>query len=406
MSAGANPTDVNLSPDGDRVAGWLYDGTILAPESPAIVDLFRSLAYLCGVERLGEGNSGLTSKIGEYDHYVFVLIDGMGTNNRPFFPEGGFFESHMEGELRSIFPSTTSAALTSLASGVWPAEHGITGWYTHLPDRAITVLPLRDIERLTETNLAKHDVHIDSIIEAESYLPEFTRDATSFLLKRIARGRYARWASGGSPIKVFRNEPQAVRRVARSVRSARGRTYTYLYFTGVDHESHSHGWGRDVPVKVLRLIDKQLGWLRDALGESVRIIVTADHGHINVPEETHFLMKAGEPILSDLDCPPSGESRAPILHVKPGREDSVRGLFGEICKDAFALITPEDVEALGLYGPAPLSPAARSRLGSFVGVTRGADAMEFVPAGRESIGLIGMHGGLSADEMSVPLIIA
>ena len=127
------------------------------------MDLFHAMASLCGSgpSELPPEANRLREEIGEARHYLFILLDGLGMNLRNHYPRHGFFNSHFHRELRAIFPSTTTSVLVSLATGLWPAEHGITGWFTHLPAAGFTFVPLLFSERFTEAPLSDLglDVH-------------------------------------------------------------------------------------------------------------------------------------------------------------------------------------------------------------------------------------------------------
>ena len=141
--------------------GWMRH---VPPRSGACsMDLFHAMASLCGNGpfELPPEASRLREEIGEARHYLFILLDGLGTNLRDYYPKRGFFNSHFHRELRAMFPSTTTSVLVSLATGLWPAEHGIIGWFTHLPAAGFTSVPLLFNERFTSTPLSDlgFDVH-------------------------------------------------------------------------------------------------------------------------------------------------------------------------------------------------------------------------------------------------------
>lgn len=397
-----------LTAAGLALIKWIEEGKIVAPGPPGLVDLVRAVALLCGSNSF-ENNEPVRSiarDIGEHDHYVFVLVDGMGMNLLPRFPENGFLSSHLLREISAVFPSTTAAALTVLATGRQPAENGITGWFTHLPGFDVTSLPLRHVDRGKEGNLAKRRIHTVDIIPSNPIFRDFNRQVTIFHHKKIAEGQYARWAADGKRIKRFGDVNRTINRISRRIKRAAAPSYTYLYLSQLDHESHKHGWDSDTVNDVLRDIDEQLSLLKESVGSRAKIIVTADHGHINVPQEKHMELQHDDSLLRLLECPPSGESRVPIYHGRSGQERALADELSERWGEGFIFITPDDVEATNLYGDAPLHSLTRSRLGTYIGLSADPSAIEYIPKGKTSVGHIGMHGGLSAEEMRVPLILA
>ena len=133
--------------DVPRLLAAFEEGLLVRPDAEVAntVDLARAVGTLCGVEGLEPGTNGrrIAEIIGEHAHVVFVMVDGLGMNLVEREAPDEFFRSHTVMELRSVFPSSTAPALTSLATGLWPAEHAVPGWYTYLPAYGLTatILP-------------------------------------------------------------------------------------------------------------------------------------------------------------------------------------------------------------------------------------------------------------------------
>jgi hypothetical protein len=102
--------------------------------------------------------------------------------------------------------------------------------------------------------------------------------------------------------------------------------------------------------------------------------------------------------------PPTGDGRTPFFHVASGQYDAFEEAFRAAHGDRFALLTIHEVEDLGLFGPMPLSTEMRRRAGDFVGIAFGQAVLLYEPSDKEP--LRGYHGGLTPDEMRVPLVLA
>jgi predicted AlkP superfamily pyrophosphatase or phosphodiesterase len=63
-------------------------------------------------------------------HIVFILCDGMGNSilRNTLHQQSFFNRNNQQQRLRAVFPSTTPAALTTLATATWPGRHGMPGW--------------------------------------------------------------------------------------------------------------------------------------------------------------------------------------------------------------------------------------------------------------------------------------
>lgn len=396
------------SPAVKKLESWFDQEIIVPPTGCSAVHLYRALASLCGYSGFKDDRhtNKLKHRIGKHKHYLFVLIDGLGTNHIGILPKNGFLEKQLAGEMKSVFPSTTATALTSFASCLWPSDHGIVGWNTHLPDRGITILPLKASERISRSPVRRYGFSLSSIINAESVFPKLATDNRLFIHKKLRSGEFAKWAHPAMPRSGYENLNQVVKRLVAASKKNIDPSFTYLYIDDLDSMSHKNGWDSGRVNSLVEKIDGILKNLREQLPSDTRMVVSSDHGHINIPENRHRILKSDNRLFDYLQVPPSGESRMPIFHVIEGKEQEFLDEFESQYGEAFLLLTPDDVEQSRLLGPGPLSPITRERLGSWIGITAEADAIEFVPAGRKSNGNSGMHGGLSEHEMRIPLFLA
>lgn len=390
-------------------------GTLLHPleGAPNSVDLFRALVHLAGgaVSEAGERERSLIEQVGHHDHYLLVLVDGLGLSLRDQFPAGGFLEQATRSSLHAVFPSTTAVALTSLATASWPARHGVTGWFTCFPEHRRVLAPLLFSERGTRVPASELGLRMEDLIPLESVIGSFFRTTRSFYPAAISEGAYSRWSRGGTQITPYRTLRHAFRLLRDHYRSIVGPTYSYLYIITVDKLSHHHGaQSRPVAEEVAR-VDRLLGRLRDALPQSVRMVVTADHGLVDVPQEARYSFSHRDAIASHLIAGQTGEATTPIFHVREGHADAFLEAFARHpSSTAFTLHTPDELARLGFYGPEPLSPASRAHLGDYVGIAAEPAMLEYLPPRADGspeapVSHVGVHGGLRPAEMRVPLAI-
>ncbi|MFW5741630.1 MAG: alkaline phosphatase family protein [Spirochaetota bacterium] len=386
--------------------GELVHPLVGAPNS---VDLYQAMARIAGGGLTGDASRTrpVEELVGHHDHYLFVLVDGLGLSLAPRFPAGGFLASAARHELRSVFPSTTAVALTSLATGVWPAEHGLTGWFTYFPEHRRVLAPLLFRERGTDIDARELGLALPDIVRSASMFGSFFRTVTSVLPREICDGAYASWSRGGTPIAPYRSFAHATRLLRRHYRRVTGPTYTYLYVLTVDKLSHIHGVASDEVTTEVARVDRFLGRVRETLPPSVRMLVTADHGLVDVPKERHFVFRDGDPLASHLLAGQTGEASTPVFHVRDGRVDDFREAFSRHeAARWFRLYTPDELADLGLYGPGALSEAMRLHLGDLVGIANEPSLLEYVPAGKSPVPHVGVHGGLRPGEIRVPLLLA
>ncbi len=392
------------------VRRWLATGDLLHPreQDPSSIDLSHAISSLCGAETptLTGGSARIRDELDGAEHLVVILADGLGANHLPDLRADGPLARARRLDLRAVYPSTTAAALTSLASGRWPGEHGITGFWTYYRELSRTLSPLWFVERGTRIPGQKLGLEISQLTGGTSRFGSFLREVHSILPRGMEGSAYSRWFRGDTPASTFRKPDQVRRLLPRRVRKARAASLVYVYLPHIDSLSHKHGWQSTEVRRAVGDLDLLAGELRRKLPSDVRIVITADHGHLTIPDGRNFVLTDKDPLLEYLRVPPSGESVGPVFHVVPGREqDFLNGFAKRPYADAFAVLSNPELEALGLAGPGSLSPRARANFGDFIALAREAVALEYVPAGSEPKLFRGMHGGLRPDEVQVPLFI-
>ena len=339
-----------------------------------------------------------------YENVVVILLDGMGKNIMDAnLPKDGFFASHLVGILSSTFPPTTVAATTSIQSGKEPCEHGWLGWDCYYPqiDKNVTVFLNKETgtdEQAENYNVAwrycGYESTVDKLLKAGvqaynamPFLEPFP-DTFEKICDRIA-------GLCGKP----------------------GRKYIYSYWREPDHMMHEKGcFGRDAK-ELLGRLEAQVEELCERISESkaveneciknkpkegdgTLVIVTADHGHI----DTKGVALIDYPKICEcLSRLPSIEPRALNFFVKPGMEEQFVSEFNRRFSEKFRLFTKAEVLENKLFGRGTEHPAFHDMLGDYLAVATG--DLCIYNTREEADFFIGAHAGLTAEEMTIPLIL-
>jgi len=408
-STSEHRTDAAMEGNWDRLVKAFRSGQLVEPggKGPTFVDLVNALARLTGLEGVetSAGAASLCRRIGEADHYLFVLIDGLGMDLLHRLPGSSFLRSNTVGPLQAVFLSTTATALATLATAQWPASHGVPGWWTHLPDRGITVVTLPFVERFTKKPLAELGIPAEDLFPVPSFWSRMRHKPLSILPEDIVDSTFSTYACGGTARAGYRDLTGAIKTACESVLGASAPQMTYLYLPQIDKLCHEKGPEHRAVCDLLLTLDQQVSDLVHAVAGRARTVITADHGQVQVPAAKRFLLSEDDTLLSHLQCPPSGETNVPIFHVNPGEESAFVAEFSERFGRHFILLRPRDIERLRLLGPADLCHAMRARMGTFVGIAQEPACLCFGPREESGSENNGIHGGLSPPEMIVPLII-
>ena len=314
--------------------------------------------------------------------------------------------------LTSVFPSTTDAALLSLSTGRPPAEHGWLAYTMYLREmgmaaNAILLCPLwahqsdmlvdwgLDPETLVTVptlagRLASTGVSTTAVLSSRFIGSGFTR----MLYRGVSE---LRGHVHGSDLWVHLRHMLAGTRDDRVLITA--------YWSGLDSLGHYYGQDTEMWQAEFRTVSHLLGSeflasLPAQDREGTLLLIAADHGQIRIPPEG-IVRASDDPVLSrHLLVPVVGESRAAFLYPRLGRAPAIRDRLAEAYPDQFAVLdSPAALEA-GLMGK-PVCDEAYARAGELLVLPRGHRALEH----REPpVILRGRHGGLTQEEMLVPLI--
>lgn len=328
-----------------------------------------------------------------------VLVDGLGM--RMLIERGGhapFLRSHLTDALTltSTFPSTTAAAITSVGTGELPGATGMLGYSVREPSSG-TLLNLVTWEGApVEPRLwQERDTLFEQARRAGAY------DAVSVGPARFVGSGLSEAALRGarsvSAESLADRVDRACAELARPEVSA-----VYLYWGEVDHTGHVHGWGSWQWGEEMSATDAELGRLAACLPQGTLLLVTADHGMVDLGADSRLDVATTPVLAQDVELV-AGEPRACHVYTAPGHAEAVATRWRDVLGDTAWVLSRAGVEELDLLGP--VDPGRRAAVGDVVVIMRGCRAvMDSRTQTEGSLKLVGVHGSLTPDEMTVPLV--
>jgi Type I phosphodiesterase / nucleotide pyrophosphatase len=303
--------------------------------------------------------------------------------------------------LTSTFPSTTPAALTTLHTGVTPADHGLVGFTIWWPDRATvaqTVL-FRDLLRGTPLAGARRLVTVPSVYQQ---LAAFGVASHAVIPAGIVGSMLSAWHFAGARLHPYATLGALPDAIVHALATG-GSQYVVAYWPEYDGACHEHGPPSSEARASARQFDAALERLLAALGhaENVLVILTADHGQRPLdPNEAIALND--DPVLARwLATPPVGERCARYLRIRPGGESTVERHLSPVAE----VVRMADVWAAGLFGGPPAAASFRLRTGDLLAIPRGRRQLHWAFAETERTEVYrGGHGGWTEWEMIVPVV--
>jgi hypothetical protein len=347
------------------------------------------------------------AELGGARNVLLVLIDGLGYNYLTSRGAGGALASRLAGRMTSVFPSTTASAITTSFTGLAPAEHGLTGWFTWFPEADTIAAPLPFTPRGKGESLEARGIAPATIYRGKPIFDTLDVDSYVVSYRPIVDSSYNRHFCGSARRLAYDDLAGFVAQTEAAVKTGDGRKFVYAYYPDFDATSHRFGVSSDQTATVFAAIDAAFADLvRRLAGTDTAVVLTADHGFIDCPEEK-ALDTANCPGLGALLARPlTGERRVAFCHVLPGRQEEFAARAAQWLEGKADVIPGRVAIDKGWFGSGDRHPRIAERPGDFVLMMRDNYTVKDWLPGEPRHLHIGNHGGMSADEMYIPLVFA
>ena len=354
------------------------------------------------------GLDGFTNTLGlpAASRVCVVVADGLGRNllkqksaHTPFLRsviQAG--QGEVPVWLDSAFPSTTAAALASFGTGLPPGQHGMVGYDVLDPEQDKVV-----------NLLGNWDPGVDPL--AWQPFPTVLERAagqaavTTVSLPQFGDSPMTRAAlRGGTFVPATTSHARTA--AAAEALAAAGPGLMYFYLNELDKAGHRYGCQSQEWEHQLEELDAVMKRLNASLPAGTSILLTADHGMLDVPEQQRIDFSA-DPQLVEGVRHTAGEPRMVHLYLEntadPGARDRLLAAWRSRFGNRIWAFTRDDAIAAGLFGP--VRPAVEGRIGDVMIAARDElalyDTRRVRPAAME---VVGQHGSLTKAEREVPLL--
>ncbi|WP_395640020.1 alkaline phosphatase family protein [Pseudolysinimonas sp.] len=352
-----------------------------------LTDVLKNALFAVRGER---GDLGLPS----VRHAVVLLVDGLGSVS--LAAHRGYarrlLAAPKASTIQTVFPSTTASALASLTTGVLPGVHGLIGYlgFDSSGDRVVNSLTGfgPDLDPGTWQRVPTlFEQARDAGIPAFAVGPGRYRD--SGFTAAVLRGAEYR---AGESLAARLGE-------VRRIHAAAERSLTYVYAPELDVAAHASGIASGAWSAALEDVDAAVGELVARLGRDVGLLVTGDHGGLDIPRDAHLIV---DPALLDGVRHVSGEPRCLALHLERGAvAEDVRDRWQAAEGGRAWIATRDEAIAAGFFGD--VDDDVLPRIGDVLVAARRRVAY-YLDENDRGRGMVGQHGSLTPEEMAVPLL--
>ena len=337
----------------------------------------------------GVSPSGLALEVARARGVVLLVLDGLGWNALTAHPDRLATIAAMQGGcITTVFPSTTASALTSITTGLTPAEHGLIGYRMRVGGELLNTLQWR----------VAGNGRAPAPEDVQPHPPFLGNDVPVLTRSEFRNGGFSRAHLRGTTGLGWQTPAVMVEHCRRL--AGDGVPFIYAYYDGVDKVAHAHGLSDGFYAAELGAADRLVADLLNALPPDYVLVVTSDHGQVDVAPDDHHDVGALRALLAVV----SGEARFRSLYARPGASGDLEQAAAELYGESAWIFTREELvrgQWLGLRAGSSVT----GRIGDVVLAAKGTNAF-LDPAFPAEADMLSMHGSLTPAEMCVPLLAA
>ncbi len=370
----------------------------------SILSTITSILKYYNVETPHNGSPKLDQKLTQkqYKNVVFILLDGLGEHILNNVSKNGYLNTHKIDCVTSVYPSTTTAALTTYYSGKPPYETGWIAWSQYFKEygRCIDMLSRRESYEHSEIENPLMDV-FKNVVNYESIFKRIEKaspDVVTYELKPD-------YADALSDHFIIANDINTITNNIKNLCKDNGKKFIFAYSDNPDKLLHQFGT-KSIEVKDFILdTENKINAMIDELDEETIVIISADHGHKDIKKAYTLL---DYPAIQEcLIMPPFLESRVISFFVKPDMHEEFQKRFNETFKEEFWLMSKQEfLVDHQMLGEGTKHPKIDDFIGDYVALSM-KDSMirieTYLAPGKPVKS--STHCGLSKEEMEVPLIV-
>ncbi|MEJ2116770.1 MAG: alkaline phosphatase family protein [Alphaproteobacteria bacterium] len=316
--------------------------------------------------------------------------------------------------ISSLFPSTTSAAVSTMNLGVLPAEHACYEWNLYVPAYGETIqsLPFAPLgKRQSDACLEKgYDPRALFAVHETVHQRLAAQGVRSLLFENqsYAKGAVNQIFNAGAELYEYSTLAESLTQLKEALATVKGKAWFNVYWGGIDHIGHRYGPSTPYfDAEIISFWATFDALLRNLNSPNTLYLFTADHGQVSAPIEDTFYINERIPALADcLSTSPTGNVIYPggsprdlFMHVKSERREEAFTQLTEALTDIAHVMTVDDAVTQGLFGPSGVGAELRRRLGDILVLPFDGHFVYWREPGVLHHDFSGHHGGLAASEL-------
>ena len=332
-------------------------------------------------------------RLPKVNHSVVIFVDGLGFENLANAgAHAKFLNRNLEKSIRCEFPSTTATSIAGFATGQRSNAHGLIGYTvynraTSTPmnlltgwDSSLEAAAFKRVPSISESAGIRFGVVGPSIYENSGFTELTMKGAKYFSAETIA------------------DRFDAINRLLLGERS-----FSYLYIPELDQLAHRLGVDSLSWLSTLEEVDSLIQKFMASLPKNVGVIVTADHGILDVHASNHVFLDE-LPWFSDAVARTGGDPRCNFIYLNQ-RSDylQVKKALEEAVGQSAYVVEPRELSESGwaIWEDANNQNLVPDLVLIWAEESVGYDRRT---ASKNSMKMVGQHGAITDRETRIPLI--
>jgi predicted AlkP superfamily pyrophosphatase or phosphodiesterase len=335
---------------------------------------------------------------------VLLVIDGLG---HEFLQRhvGSSFSRHPCQKITSVFPPTTATAITTFATALAPQQHAITGWFMHLKELGSVVKILPFTPRRNDRAPGFTDTSMKSILECNPISSRIHVDNFFFSPYYLHGSTYTRATSRGAEMIAYDSLSDCLTKLVEVVKANGKKKFLYVYWPELDTVCHSFGVGSpEAKAHFKELEQNTTRLIRELRGSRTTLLMTSDHGLIDTQEEDFINLNEHPDLAATLTLPLCGEPRVAYCYVHPSRVRKFHKYVSTKLSPYCTLHRSQELIKKNFFGLHRPNAKLFDRVGDYVLIMKHKYVIKDFILGETEHFLKANHGGVSREEMYVPLI--
>jgi len=380
--------------------------TVVMPnyKNGSIVNLMSSVLQSYGADSRYHPLPVLPAdELRQYRNVVLIVIDGLGDEFLAAHGRKSIFAKYRRGKMTSVFPATTASGITTFLTGVAPQQHAITGWFMYLKEMGMVMKILPYVTRSEEICLKSafrnfyHEKSVFQQIDADSHYVIHSHHIDS---------QYTEAMTVNAKRVAYHTLTDMVQKMREVVTGRKSKKFVSAYWPDLDAYSHSYGTESVEAVQHFETLNTHITSFVESIRKTnTMVLITSDHGLIDADESKVIRLKEHQDLARTLVLPLCGEPRAVYCYVHPERVATFEKYIEEHLSDYCTQYRAQTLVAKNYFGLFEPNPSLSDRIGDYILIMRENYVLKDTIVGEREYSLKAYHGGMTKEEMYVPLVV-